>query len=60
MVSHEIALIREEHITLRVCVYHDVLTSAADGRILLCRIQPHLPLASDEAMFLNKTESTLV
>jgi len=57
---HEIALIREEHITLRKCVYHDALTSAADGRILLCRIQPHLHLASDEAMLLNTTESTLV
>ena len=55
MVCHEIALIREEHITLRMCVYHDALTSAAHGRILLCRIQPHLPAASDELINLNIT-----
>lgn len=46
--------------TTHVCVYHDGLKSAADGRILLCRIQPHLNLASEEAMLLNKTQSTLV
>ena len=60
MVCHEIALTKEEHITLRMWVYHDALTSAADGRILLCQIQPHHHLASDELINLKITTAVSV